>query len=139
MHDRPRRSRYSREQWQVQRDRFQIDAETPAPVNDHTMPMREPLQRLIKALGIEADTLQRRLMEGWEAMAGQPLCRHIRPGPIDRGVLTVYVTNSTLLSELSRFQGPALLKNIQAAVGSREVHKLRFLIDPDTRATRLSR
>ena len=98
--------------------------------------IREPLHKLLKSLGLDQPTIQRQLMDKWIDITGQPLCRHIRPGPVQHGQLTVYVSNSPMLAELSRFQGPALLKNIQSAVGATAIKKLRFAIDPDTRAER---
>jgi len=133
MNYRPRRSRFSREQWEVQRERFQIDPDASPPIEDHTTQVREPVKQLMMSLGLSLDTLQHQLMNRWDTIAGTPLCRHIRPGPFQAGALTIYVSNSTMLSELTRFQGPALLKNIQAAVKDSGVKKLRFQIDPDTR------
>jgi len=136
MPPRPRRSRYSYGQWQVQRDRFQIESAEPAPTTEHLSTVRDSLLPILKSLGLEQNSLQQRLMQQWNAIAGHPLCRHIRPGPLQDGQLTVYVSNSTMLSELSRFQGPALLKNLQAATGASAIRKLRFLLDPDTRQAR---
>lgn len=133
---RPRQSRFSKEQWQIQRERFQIDRDQPAPVDEHITELKKPLGKLLKSLGLEQDTVQHRLMERWDAVAGHPLCRHIRPGPLERGQLMVYVSNSAMLAELSRFQGPALLKNIQQALGADAIRKLRFVPDPDTRPSR---
>ena len=130
---RPRTPRYSREQWEVQRERFHIEPDQPAPVTDHTTRIDKPVNSLIRSLGLSLDTLQHRLMERWELLAGQPLCRHIRPGPFQHGTLTVYVSNSAMLSELTRFQGPALLKNILAGLPDSGIKKLSFRIDPDTR------
>jgi hypothetical protein len=132
---RPRRPKFSREQWEVQRERFQIPEDAPVPVDDHPTGIKEPLQHLLKSLGLERNTLQNQLMNHWEAMAGKPLCRHIRPGIIQDGQLIIYVSNSPMLSELTRFQGPALLKNIQAVVGAKAIKKLRFQLDPDTRVS----
>jgi len=136
MNFRPRRSRYTKDQWEVQRDRFQIEPGTPQPVDDHTTSVKGPIQKLITSLGLNLDTIQQRLMNQWDTIAGKPLCRHIRPGPIQNGTLTVFVSNSAMLAELTRFQGPALLKNIQAALEKDSIKKLHFMIDPDTRTTR---
>lgn len=136
MNYRPRRSRLSKEQWEVNRDRFQIDETQPTPIEDHTTSLKEPLQRLLKSFGLNTETTQQLLMNQWAKIAGSPLCRHIRPGPLQNGALTVYVSNSVMLAELTRFQGPSLLKNMQDALGKDSVKKLYFQIDPDTRATR---
>jgi predicted nucleic acid-binding Zn ribbon protein len=131
---RPRKNKFSRGQWEAQRDRFSIDAEAPVPIEQKPeVAIREPLQGILKSFGLGEATIQHQLMERWESITGQPLCRHTRPGPILGNTLTVYVTNSAMMAELSRFQGPALLKNIQAALGPKAINKLRFQIDPDTR------
>lgn len=120
----------------MQRDRFQIEPGTPQPVDDHTTLLKEPIQKLISSLGLNLDTIQQRLMNQWDTIAGNPLCRHIRPGPLQNGTLTVFVSNSAMLAELTRFQGPALLKNIQQTMPKDAIKKLFFQIDPDTRAQR---
>jgi len=136
MNFRPRRSRFSKDQWEMQRDRFQIEPGTPQPAEDHTTSLKEPIQKLISSLGLNQDTTQQRLMNDWNKIAGNPLCRHIRPGPIQNGTLTVFVSNSAMLAELTRFQGPALLKNIQSVLGKTTIKKLFFSIDPDKRTQR---
>jgi predicted nucleic acid-binding Zn ribbon protein len=133
MNFRPRRSRFSREQWAVYRERFQLDGDAVQPTTEHTTSLKEPMHDLLASLGLRTDSIQQQLMNQWEAIAGHPLCRHIRPGPLQSTSLTVYVTNSVMLTELRLRQGPALLKNIQAAVGADAVKKLFFQIDPDTR------
>jgi len=118
----------------MQRDRSQIDSEAPVPIADiEADTIRKPVQSLMKSLGLEQTSIQHRLMEKWESITGHPLNRHVRPGPVANGQLTVYVSNSTMMAELSRFQGPALLKNIRDNLGTDEIKKLRFQIDPDTR------
>ncbi len=133
MHYRPRRSRYSPEQWQVYRERFQLEPDVPAPVDDATRPVRDVVQKMLTSLGITTTGIPQRLMEKWDLIAGQPLCRHTRPGSLEGNQLTIFVTNSPMLAELARFQGPALLKNIQDNLGASPIRRLRFLLDPDTR------
>jgi len=130
---RRRKSQLSRDQWKVERERFQIGDDQLVPTEEHITSIKEPLDKLVKSLGINLESTQQRLMEHWETIAGPTLCKHIRPGPIENNALTVYCTNSVMLSELSRFQGKTLLKNIQSAIGNKDVKKLYFQIDPDTR------
>jgi predicted nucleic acid-binding Zn ribbon protein len=134
MNFRPRRSRLSREQWTVYRERFQLDSDAVQPTTEHTSSLKEPMNALLASLGLRTDSIQQQLMNQWSDIAGNPLCRHIRPGPLQNTSLTVYVTNSVMLTELRLRQGPALLKNIQSAVGADAVKKLFFQIDPDTRS-----
>lgn len=130
---RPRKSKFSREQWAVQRERFQLDGDTVPPTTENISSLKKPVQDLLASLGLRNDSIQLQLMDRWSAIAGQPLCRHIRPGPLQNGSLTVYVTNSVMLAELRTRHSGTLLKNIQAALGADAVKKLFFQIDPDTR------
>jgi len=134
MNFRPRRSRFNREQWAVYRERFQLDNDAVQPTTEHTTSLKEPMNDLLASLGLRTDSIQQQLMNQWSAIAGNPLCRHIRPGPLQNTSLTVYVTNSVMLTELRMRQGQALLKNIQTAIGANAVKKLFFQIDPDTRS-----
>ena len=133
---RQRKSPLSKEQWKVQQERFHLNGDHPIPTEDHTTSIKEPLGKLVKSLGINLESTQHNLMEHWETITGPMLCRHIRPGPLENGGLTVYCTSSVMLAELSRFQGKTLLANIQKQVGVKEVRKLYFQIDPDTRGGR---
>ncbi|HMP89276.1 MAG TPA: DciA family protein, partial [Kiritimatiellia bacterium] len=98
---RPRKSRFTREQWEVQRERFHIDPESPMPAEGTAVNISKPVGSLIASLGLAQQSLQHQLMERWENIAGSPLCRHIRPGPSQEGTLTIYVSNSVMLTELS--------------------------------------
>lgn len=133
MNYRGRKSRLSKEQWKVDRERFQLDGSSPIPTTENVTSIKEPLNKLVKSLGINLESTQHRLLEHWDTIAGATLCRHIRPGPIENGALTVYSTNSVMLMELKRFQGKALLENIQKEVGNKEIKRLYFQMDPDTR------
>ncbi len=134
MNFRPRRSKFTREQWAVQRERFQLDGDEVPPTTENVTSLKKPVQDVLASLGLKNDSIQLQLMNQWPAIAGQPLCRHIRPGPLQNNSLTVYVTNSVMMAELRTRQGGVLLKNIQAAVGADAVKKLFFQIDPDTRS-----
>ncbi len=130
---RPRRSIYTREQWAVYRERFQLDDDAVPPTTNTTSAIKKPVEAALASFGIKSDSVQRTLMDHWNAIAGHPLCRHIRPGPLNRGCLTVYATNSVIMAELRTAQGLTLLKKIQAATGPDDVKRLVFQIDPDTR------
>jgi predicted nucleic acid-binding Zn ribbon protein len=134
MNFRPRRSSFNREQWAVYRERFQLSSDEVPPTTDNTSSLKVPMQHVLASLGLRTDSIQQQLMNQWSTIAGLPLCRHIRPGPLQNTSLTVYVTNSVMMTELRLRQGPALLKNIQVAVGTDAVKKLFFQIDPDTRS-----
>ncbi|HMO05851.1 MAG TPA: DUF721 domain-containing protein [Kiritimatiellia bacterium] len=131
---RPRRSTFTREQWAVHRERFQLDDDAVPPTTNATTAIKKPVEAALASFGIKSDSVQRTLMDHWNTIAGHPLCRHIRPGPINRGVLTIYATNSVIMAELRTAQGHMLLRKIQAATGPDDVKKLVFQIDPDTRS-----
>jgi hypothetical protein len=130
---RPRRSTYTREQWAVYRERFQLDDDAVPPTTNATTAIKKPVEAALASFGIVSDSVQRTLMDHWNTIAGHPLCRHLRPGPLNRGILIIYATNSVILAEMRTAQGATLLKNIQAATSPGDVKKLVFQIDPDTR------
>lgn len=130
---RPRRSTFTREQWAVHRERFQLDDDAVPPTTNATTAIRKPVEAALASFGIQSDSVQRTLMDHWNTIAGHPLCRHLRPGPLNHGTLVIYATNSVILAELRSRQGTTLLKNIQAATTPGDVKKLVFQIDPDTR------
>lgn len=65
----------------------------------------------------------------WQAAAGKALAKVTRPGNIRRGVLEVFVANSTLLQELG-FQKIQLLERIREQLADDSVRNLRFRVGP---------
>jgi len=69
------------------------------------------------------------LSESWRQAAGEQLGGQTRPGQVRRGVLEVFVGNSTLAQEIS-FQKTALLKKLAELAPDEKIRDLRFKVGP---------
>jgi predicted nucleic acid-binding Zn ribbon protein len=65
----------------------------------------------------------------WQEAAGEALAAQSRAGQIKRGVLEVWVTNSTLVQELS-FEKARLLKKLAGLMPDEKIRDLKFRVGP---------
>jgi predicted nucleic acid-binding Zn ribbon protein len=65
----------------------------------------------------------------WQEAAGAALAGQSRAGQVRRGVLEVWVTNSTLVQELS-FEKARLLKTLTRLVPEEKIRDLKFRVGP---------
>ncbi len=65
----------------------------------------------------------------WQEAAGPTLAGQSRAGQVRRGVLEVWVTNSTLVQELS-FEKARLLKTLTRLVPEEKIRDLKFRVGP---------
>ena len=65
------------------------------------------------------------LQEAWSEAVGKPLAGFTRAGRVQRGILEVIVSNSTILQELN-FAQIQILEKLQKLVPDTNVKKLRF-------------
>lgn len=63
----------------------------------------------------------------WQESVDQRLAQHTRAGNLRRGILEVFVRNSTVLQELS-FQKKQLLKKLAEQPGEQNISDLRFRV-----------
>ena len=84
------------------------------------------LSELIALRGFARVRSENELDTAWKAIAGPELAGQTRPMQISRGVLTVFVQNAPLLSELSAFQGPELLQKLKLKVPHLKIKNLKF-------------
>ncbi|MEM7391169.1 MAG: DUF721 domain-containing protein, partial [Verrucomicrobiota bacterium] len=96
--------------------------------------IQDVIPGLMTSFGLESRFWEEELIEEWPALVGPVNVRHTRPGRVDRKVLHVFVTNSVLLSELSRFGKRELLLNLQKRFGRDKIRDIRFQRDPDRRS-----
>jgi predicted nucleic acid-binding Zn ribbon protein len=66
-------------------------------------------------------------LAAWSTAAGPEIARHTRPGNVRRGVLEVYVRNSTVMQELA-FQRRQLIQKLTAALPDQKIRDLKFRI-----------
>jgi len=129
----PRRRQVSNQElirWQVERERFQIDASLPpAPFQVFTPEQLVP--KILKKAGLSNVAREHTLVAEWESLVGNSVARHTRPGKLERCILYVYVSNSAWLVELRNLGEAALLKNVQQRMGRGAVKGIRLQLDPD--------
>jgi len=65
----------------------------------------------------------------WQAAAGELVSAYTRAGQVRRGVLEVFVSNSTLMQEMS-FQKAALLKKLAELAPDENIRDLKFRVGP---------
>jgi hypothetical protein len=133
-YDRPdprRRPGYRRYYDIRDRERFGLtwEAEPPAPGQEVELGGLVP--SILKSMGLEQDLWQKQLFEEWVSLVGPQVAKNARPGQVDRGILSVYVTSSAWLNELSRFGKPQMLKKLQAQFGAHRIRAVRLQLDPD--------
>ncbi len=126
-----RRRRPNKGRWQLERERFQLPAECPAPTGGGPAQIGELAADLLKKVGLEARVWEQTLIAEWHALVGDAVARRARPGAIQRGVLSVYVSNAAWLNELSRYGKQAMLEKLQGRFGNGRIKDVRFLADPD--------
>ena len=119
----------SRGRWAVQRDRLNLHRTPPEPLHEHTMD--EEVTGLLNSLGMQQQARTEKLMAGWSEIVGPQLARHTRPGPVRNGTLMVFVTNSAMLSHLSRFGISKIRERVQDLCGADQVRNVRLALDPD--------
>ena len=85
----------------------------------------------LKEAGCEQDLRHHRILEAWPALVGPDIARRARPGPVDNKTLTIYVTSSAWLHELSRYGQRQILTKLQHQFGPQTIRNVRLLLDPD--------
>ena len=87
------------------------------------------LAQLITARGYGRVQALAELDAAWQAAAGDSLARYSRPGRLQRGILEITVTSSTMMQELC-FQKQHILAQLQAKLPDAKIRGLRFRVGP---------
>jgi predicted nucleic acid-binding Zn ribbon protein len=97
---------------------------------NHREPRRlsDILGELFTVRGYSRLLARQELEAAWNAAVGEPLCQQTRLGEVRRGVLSVTVAHSTLLSELAAFRKPLLIKALRAGAPASTIHDIRFRV-----------
>ena len=124
------KKRHRRRYRQIDRERFQIEHGYPdCPYPDHDF--ARMIARRLKDTPVADDIWLKHLEEQWLEVVGKQIVGHARPGPMQGTTLTVYVTSSAWLNELSRFGRNRLLANLQKRFGRDRIRSVRIQLDPD--------
>lgn len=129
-----RRPGYRRWYSTLERERFGLtwELDPPPPPSDLSVPGL--VNKALQGFGLDQDLWHRQILEAWPEMVGPDITRRARPGRIENRVLTVYVTSSAWLSELSRFGQRQILAKLQARFGPDRIRSVRLALDPDLNA-----
>ncbi|MFT5239121.1 MAG: putative nucleic acid-binding Zn ribbon protein [Candidatus Promineifilaceae bacterium] len=123
--------RYTRGQWQVQRERAQIPPGPPPKPSKDPAPVRPMIESLIKKLGIAPEAWLTEMADDWSDIVGKDVAAHTRPGLLQNKCLVVYVDSSPWLTELSRVAKRSMLKKIQERFTAARLSDIRLQLDPD--------
>lgn len=104
--------------WSVRREWLGTDAPFPDPPFKEGEPAADAVGRVAKALGVPAaDPAALRLEREWRAIVGEDYALHATPGPLEHGVLTVFVHGgSARYATLRRTAARDLLPRLNAAL-----------------------
>ncbi len=126
-----RQRRFNPGRWQLERERCQLPGECPPVSSGGPAPIGDLAAELLNRVGLEHRVWEQTLIEEWHALVGDAIARRARPGHIQRGVLTIFVSNAAWMHELQRFGKDELLKKLQARFGAARIASIRFAADPD--------
>jgi predicted nucleic acid-binding Zn ribbon protein len=99
--------------------------ETPF-VRDTAKAVREPLAKLMQALGLGDRLSENEVKSAWREIVGEFLARHSAPDSIKDGVLIVRVLQPTLKFEFERNAKPQIVQKLRARFGAKIVRDVRF-------------
>lgn len=118
---------------QIQRERLRLDY-LPRPARE-AVRAGDVIMDFCRKLETSTDfAMLRELQTDWTELAGPALSVHSWPARLERQTLTLCVENSTWLSEISRVEGPRLLRRLRSRSGpaGMAVKKFRLLVDAAT-------
>jgi predicted nucleic acid-binding Zn ribbon protein len=81
----------------------------------------------------ELDSSLRKISAVWQSTVGQEVARHATPLSFREGTLVVSVDSTVWAAELSAFHSEKIAQALNAALGWREIQRVRFLSRVSTR------
>jgi predicted nucleic acid-binding Zn ribbon protein len=91
------------------------------------------MHAVLDYLGLDDRMWEKEIINRWQELVGPQIARHARPGRISHAVLTVFVTHSIWLDELTRYGKAEMLQKLQQCFGKEQIRDIRFALDPDMR------
>lgn len=85
-------------------------------------------KNLLKNLGLEGSSKNRRINDAWKTAAGPEIAGHTRAVRLRNNVLTVEADSSALAAELNGFEKEALLERLAGVAGNLAILDLKFRI-----------
>lgn len=127
-----RRKAYSKGQWAIARERFQIaDLQPPAPDLD-ALPLGNLIPEALKGMKLDVHAQVAQIADTWPEIVGPQLAANTRPARLENKLLTVFVTHPGWLFELQQGgSGAEILARVQARFGPKTILNIRWAIDPE--------
>jgi hypothetical protein len=98
-------------------------------LSDATHKIEHILGGLLRQYGFDRKILEAKALSAWGDAVGGPVARNTRPISLVNGKLTVYTSNTVLITELSLLKRH-VIKKINTAVGQPVVKDLQFFVKP---------
>lgn len=89
------------------------------------MPLSEIMARVIRDSGMETPLLQKRLIDGWEVVAGNAIAKYTQQKYIKNQTLFIKLSNPALRQDLS-MRRTDLVRKLNEHVGSFIISEIRF-------------
>lgn len=112
------------------RERHQIDPDQVPPAPENIQPLGVYVGQVMKQIGLDQRLWAAQLADEWAVLVGDAVAAQTRPGDLEQGRLTIYVSNSMWVYELQRHSGAHLLRKLQARFGQDKIRQVSFRLDP---------
>lgn len=99
----------------------------PLDLNRRITKAGDHLEGLIRKLGLDQGVDEERLIEDWQAIAGEFVARHTRPSRVVKGVLEVQVLQPAMRFHLEQMKAE-LTRKLKEALGKDVVRTVRFTL-----------
>ena len=116
----------SRDRWELERERFQLEDAFPPAVMSDPVRIGDKLEDVLKILKVDYNAVQDGIASNWHNIARADYAAQSKPGSFDEttGTLVIYVQNMVWLNQIRRMAQHNLLERIQASYP--QVKKLVF-------------
>lgn len=92
----------------------------------HPLKVSDLMRVIIRQNGLETPLLQRRLVESWDAIAGELIAKYTTEKYIRNQDLCVHIENPALRSEVSMMK-TELIRKLNNAVGGQVIREIRLI------------
>ena len=93
------------------------------------------LPQVLRASGNSNEVVEAAAIAAWKFAAGDGLKEHATPSKLEKGTLTVSVSDAIWQKQLHLMRGELLFR-VNSILGQAVVHELEFVIDPKLAKTR---
>ena len=126
-----RRRTFNREEWELERARFQIEDPVPPAPNNKAPALGDLIPDTLQGMQLGSHAKVMQISDVWAELVGPQLASNTRPGHLDYGVLTAFVRHPAWLMELNGPTGKEILARVQEKFGKSTIRSIRWSPDPD--------